>query len=218
MDALVFDAYGTLFDVVSLRSACEAVWPRQGEAVSRAWRLKQLEYSWLRTLMGQYVDFERLTADALRYTCNSFGFHCTDEIIDRLLLAYRNLSVFPDAVATLRALGGYKRVILSNGSPAMLETLVRNTGLWGLFDSVISVDAVRLFKPHPKVYQLAATTLRLDADRIGFVSANNWDASGARSFGFRSFWINRDSAPSEYFGVQPDYVLSSLTELVSLVS
>src|SRR6185312_5228812 len=151
-------------------------------------------------------------------TCNSFGVHCTDEIIDRLLLAYRNLSVFPDTVATLRALGGYKRVILSNGSPAMLEPLVRKTGLWGLFCSVISVDAVRLFKPHPKVYQLAAATLGLDADRIGFVSANNWDASGARSFGFRSFWINRDTAPSEYFGVQPDHVLSSLTELLSLVS
>ncbi len=214
MDALVFDAYGTLFDVAGLQSACETAWPGKGEVVSRTWRAKQLEYSWLRTLTGQYVDFESLTADALRCTCANFGVRCTRAMTDELLRAYRNLEVFPDAVATLRAVTGHKRVILSNGSPPMLEALVRNAGLWELFDAVLSADAVRLFKPHPRVYELAADTLRLDPARIGFVSANNWDACGARSFGFRSFWINRNGAPPECYGAEPDYVLSSLTQLV----
>lgn len=217
MDALVFDAYGTLFDIADLHSVCEANWPGRGEALSRAWRLKQLEYSWLRTLMGQYVDFEILTVDALRYTCDSFAVHCSQPIIDQLLLAYRNLRAFPDAIAALRALSARRCVILSNGSPPMLEALVRNAGLWGMFDAVLSVAAVRLFKPHPRVYQHVADTLRLDASRIGFVSANNWDACGARSFGFRSFWINRNAAPPDYLGAEPDTVLTSLTELASHV-
>jgi 2-haloacid dehalogenase len=217
MDALVFDAYGTLFDIAALHSACEELWPGRGAAVSRAWRSKQLEYSWLRTLMGQYVDFESLTADALRYTCNSFSVHCTHTDIDRLLIAYRHLEVFPDTVAALSSLSGRKRVILSNGSPPMLEALVRNSGLCALFDAVLSVDAVRLFKPHPRVYQLAADTLRMDAPRIGFVSANSWDACGASSFGFRSFWINRTAAPTDYLNAEPKQVLSSLNELVSSI-
>ncbi len=217
MDALVFDAYGTLFDVADLHSVCEAAWPGQGEAIGRAWRLKQLEYSWLRTLMGRYVDFESLTVDALRSTCDSFGVQCTHAMIDRLLLAYRNLRMFPDTIAALRALGGRRCAILSNGSPPMLEALVRNAGLQGRFEVVLSVDAVRLFKPHPRVYQLAADTLRLDASRIGFVSANHWDACGARTFGFRSFWINRNKAPPERLGAEPDNVLGSLTQLASHV-
>ena len=217
MKALVFDAYGTLFNVAALHAACEAVWPGQGKAVSRAWRLKQLEYSWLRTLMGGYVDFERVTTDALRYTCESVGVPCDDRIIERLLLAYRNLEAFPDALAALRSLGNCKRAILSNGSAPMLEALVRNAGLWELFDAVLSVDSVRQFKPHPRVYQLAADTLRLEPAQIGFVSANQWDACGARSFGFRSFWINRHEEPAEHLGVAPDHVLRSLEELTSLV-
>lgn len=213
MNALVFDAYGTLFNVAGLQAACEAEWPGHGKTVSRAWRLKQLEYSWLRSLMGRFVDFEHLTADALRYTCESAGIICDDTIIERLLLAYRNLEVFPDALAALPTLGNCKRVILSNGSGPMLEALVRNAGLWELFDAVLSVDIVRQFKPHPRVYQLAADTLRLDPAQIGFVSANQWDACGARSFGFRSFWINRNGEPTEYLGLAPDHVLRSLEEL-----
>jgi 2-haloacid dehalogenase len=217
IDALVFDAYGTLFDVQSVGSQCDKLWPGQGTSVSRIWRSKQLEYSWLRTLMRQYVDFETLTADALRWSCESLGLSCGPTVIERLLAAYRNLAVFPDVLTALRGLGSRKRAILSNGSPAMLQAVVRNSGLEDLFDVVMSVDALAVYKPDPRVYQLAADTLHVEASRIGFVSANGWDISGAKSFGLRTYWINRTGVPRERLTPQPDYVLTALTDVVRLL-
>jgi 2-haloacid dehalogenase len=217
IDALVFDAYGTLFDVQSVGSQCEMLWPGLGPFVSQTWRAKQLEYSWLRTLMRQYIDFETLTADALRWACESLGVPCGVTDVEQLLVAYRNLAVFPDVKGTLQGVGNRKRAILSNGSPAMLQAVVRNSGLENMFDVVLSVDTVRVYKPAPRVYQLAVDTLHVDASHIGFVSANGWDIAGARSFGFPTYWINRSGAAKERLGAEPDYVLTALTDVVRLL-
>jgi 2-haloacid dehalogenase len=217
IDALVFDAYGTIFDVDSVSSQCETLWPGRGAAVSRTWRSKQLEYSWLRSLMGRYADFETVTTDALRYACQSLDLQCTATNIEQLLFAYRNLTVFPDAVAALRDIGSRKRAILSNGSPAMLQAVVRNGGLEDMFDAVLSVDTVRVYKPDPRVYRHAVDALQVDPVQTGFVSASSWDICGARSFGFQTFWINRNAAPREYLGTEPDYVVTALTGVVQLL-
>jgi len=217
IDAVVFDAYGTLFDVHSVAAHCERLWPNRGAAVSRTWRSKQLEYSWLRTLMGRYIDFETLTADALRWACGSLGVPCGAAEIEQLLAAYRELTVFPDVIATLLGVGTRKRAILSNGSPAMLQAAVRNGGFEHMIDAVLSVDAVRVYKPDARAYQLAVDTLHMDPARIGFVSANGWDVCGARSFGFHTFWINRSAAPSEHLSVEPDHALAALTDLVRVL-
>ncbi len=217
-DALVFDAYGTLFDVQGLTSPCERLWPGLGQSISRTWRAKQLEYSWLRTLMGRYVDFEALTAEALRWTCESAGVRCQAADIEQLRVAYRSLKLFDDVTAALHGLGDRRRVILSNGSPAMLQAVVQNGGLGDMFDAVLSVDALRVYKPDPRVYQLAVDSLQVDARHVGFVSANGWDIAGARSFGFQTYWVNRASAPPERLGAEADHMLTSLTELVPLLA
>lgn len=217
IDALVFDAYGTLFDVHSVSSLCDTLWPGQGTSVSRIWRSKQLEYTWLRTLMRRYVDFETLTADALRWTCQSLGVSCGATEVEQLLAAYRNLRVFPDVLTALGGVADRRRAILSNGSPAMLQALVENGGLEGLVDVVLSVDSLGIYKPDPRVYQLAADALHLEASHIGFVSANGWDISGARNFGLHTYWINRNGAPRERLPTEPDHELTALTDVVRLV-
>jgi len=217
IDALVFDAYGTLIDVQSVGAQCEALWPGQGPSVSRMWRAKQLEYSWLRTLMGRYVDFEALTADALRWTCESLGLSCGATEVEQLLAAYRNLPVFPDVIPALRGMANRKRAILSNGSPALLQATVQNSGLDALIDVVLSVDTLRLYKPDPRVYQLAVDTLQVEAGRIGFVSANGWDIAGAGNFGFQTYWINRSGVPRERLAMEPDHELSALADLVAVL-
>ena len=142
IEAVVFDAYGTLFDVQGVSAQCETLWPGRGAAVSRTWRSKQLEYSWVRTLMRRYIDFEALTADALRWACDSLGVPCGSTHVEQLLAAYRSLAVFPDAMAALQGVSTRKRAILSNGSPGMLQAVVRNGGLEDLFDAVLSVDVL----------------------------------------------------------------------------
>ncbi len=194
--ALLFDAYGTLFDVHSVAARCEQLWPGQGRAVSERWRAKQLEYTWLRSLMGRYQDFERITADGLRHACDALGLPCGEERVAELLAQYRRLAPFPEVANALAQLAGFKRAILSNGTPAMLAAAVRHAGLEGQLDAVLSVDSVKTYKPDPRVYQSAVDALGIEAGRIGFVSANGWDAAGAKAFGFRVFWINRAGAPS----------------------
>jgi len=218
LKALVFDAYGTLFDVHSVIARCEALWPGQGAALSHLWRAKQLEYSWLRSLMGRYVDFETITADALRYACDVLGLACDDARTQNLMQAYRNLATFPEVANVMRALQGRKRAILSNGSPDMLNAVVRHSGLEASLDAVLSVDALRIYKPDPRVYQLAVDALGVDRDEIGFVSSNGWDACGARNFGFQTFWINRAGTPVDVLGAVPDRVLTKLSDLLAFLS
>lgn len=211
--ALVFDAYGTLFDVFSIGTACEQLFPGRGTELTRTWRTKQLEYSWLRSLMGRYADFESITRDALRYSCKSMGLALDAAAANTLLRQYRHLAPHAEVRDALPRLGSYKRAILSNGSPGMLQDVVSNAGLSSQFDAVISVDSLKVFKPSPAVYELATKQLGVAASQVGFVSSNFWDISGATSFGFRTFWINRGDAVPDELGFQPQRVLKSLDEL-----
>jgi 2-haloacid dehalogenase len=212
--AVIFDAYGTLFDVHSLIPHCDFLWPGHGNSISRTCRAKQLEYSWLRSLMGRYVDFETITADALRYACESLALPCEPGHVQPIVSAYRNLATFPEVNEVMIALGACKRAILSNGSPEMLSAVVRNAGLEASFDAVLSVDALETYKPDPRVYQFALEALDLQRHEIAFVSANCWDACGAESFGFPAFWINRDGACLDLLGAPPQQVVTRLADII----
>jgi 2-haloacid dehalogenase len=216
--ALVFDAYGTLFDVHSVTATAESLWPGKGAALSQLWRSKQLEYTWLRSLMGRYEDFTHVTESALRYACGVLKLAADNAQREQLMKAYLHLATFPEVSDALARLRGIRLAILSNGSPAMLAPVVVNSGLQGAITDVLSVDAVQIFKPAPRVYQLAVDRLGLPAQAIGFVSSNCWDAIGARAFGFPTFWVNRAGAPVDEMGVRPDHELRSLAELPALVN
>ena len=217
LKALVFDAYGTLFDVHSVIAECEALFPGKGASLSQLWRGKQLEYTWLRSLMGRYADFSAITAAALTTACNMLRLELSDSAARRLMDAYLVLKAFPDVTDTLARLHGRKLAVLSNGSPAMLNAVVRHTGLDHVLDTVLSVDALRIYKPHPSVYAYAAERLQTPAGAIGFVSSNFWDVAGATSFGFRTFWINRAGAIPDALGYQPAAVLTKLSDLPALL-
>jgi 2-haloacid dehalogenase len=210
---IVFDAYGTLFDVHSVIGRCEQLFPGQGESLSRLWRSKQLEYTWLRSLMSRYEDFEAVTRSALNYACRSLALPLTDRAAESLIDAYRRLEPYSEVPAALHSLRARKLAILSNGSPAMLEPMVHNAGLAAIFDAVLSVDALRIFKPHPSIYQLAVDRLGAKVENIAFVSSNYWDAAGATSFGFRTFWINRAGVQPDELGCAPHRSLKRLDEL-----
>ena len=221
IDALVFDAYGTLFDVHSVAATVERLFPGRGAALADLWRSKQLEYTWLQSLMQSPMyrreDFAAVTAHALDYAVEALGLALAGAARHRLLDAYLDLSTYADATPTLARLGPRPRLILSNGTRAMLEPLAAATGVARHLDVILSVDAAGIYKPSPRVYQLALDHLKFLPIRIGFVSANAWDAIGAKAFGFTSFWINRNRAPLDRHGPKPDAVLNSLSELPPLV-
>jgi len=218
--AWVFDAYGTLFDVHSLAVIAEHQAPGKGAELSRLWRTKQLEYTWLSSLMATKPreDFAAVTSKALDYAIATLDLPWGDEARAQLIAAYRSLTPFADARVALLALAGRPRWILSNGTLAMLEPLVRASALEPLLDGVLSVDAAGTFKPAPRVYQLAVDQLGLAPAQIGFVSANGWDATGAKAFGLTTFWINRGSQPVERHGPPPDFIVASLAELPALIA
>ncbi|HEY2629134.1 MAG TPA: haloacid dehalogenase type II [Usitatibacter sp.] len=219
ISALVFDAYGTLFDVHSVTRLAESLFPGKGAALSQAWRTKQLEYTWLRTLMGRYEDFSRVTASSLEWTFEYLGLP-DDETARRALIdEYRKLAMFPEVPGTLEKLAKDRPLaILSNGHPEMLNAVVEHNKLSGMFrGGVISVDEVKHFKPDPGVYRIVEERLGVTRALVGFVSSNGWDAAGAKSFGFRVFWVNRGGAPVERLGVRPDSIVKSLAELPALV-
>ena len=216
--ALVFDAYGTLFDVRSVGGRCEETFPGHGPALTALWRTKQLEYTWLRSLMGRYEDFWRITEDGLVFACRSLGLAPSQEEIDHLMRAYLALDPFSDVPAALDALGGLPCSILSNGTPTMLSGVVRHAGLADRFEHVLSVDELRTYKPNPVVYRLAEDRLGFPREQIGFVSSNCWDVAGAKTFGFHAFWLNRDNSPVEVLGVVPDRIVRSAAELTSVVA
>jgi 2-haloacid dehalogenase len=208
----VFDAYGTLFDVHSVVEAGRAV-TADPAALSTLWRQKQLEYTWLRSLMGRYEDFWAVTEAALRYALRRLGIAASEAQVAALMDAYLQLACFPDVRDALRALARFPRAILSNGAPAMLEAAVRSSGLEPLLDHVISVDRVRIYKPAPAVYALGPDRLGIAASDLLFVSSNAWDVAGAKAFGYRVAWCNRLGAPEEELGVRADHVITSLAEL-----
>ena len=210
MDAIVFDAYGTLYDVHSVAQRCESFFPGAGARLSQLWRTKQLEYTWLRTLMGRYVPFSTITREALAYSCEALSLELSVARMEALMAEYNMLAPFPEVPKALHTLK-IRKAILSNGSPDMLEPLVRHSGL--ALDAVLSVDEVKLFKPARQVYELAVRRLGVPKERVGFVSSNGWDAMGAKSFGFTVFWINRTGAPVDRLGFDPDRIVSGLGEV-----
>ncbi len=192
--AIVFDAYGTLYDVQSIGGIIDAAFPGHGEYVTQVWRLKQLEYTWLRSLMGRYQDFRAVTRDSLNYTLSTIGLQADAALFDRIIDAYNTLTAYPEAEAALEGLGQYRLAILSNGSPDMLNALVQNSGLARFLEAVISVDAKQTYKPNPRAYDLVQERLGLQPAEVAFVSSNGFDVAGAKSFGFKVARIERVSA------------------------
>jgi 2-haloacid dehalogenase len=241
IEAIVFDAYGTLYDVQSVAAETEAAFPGHGELITQIWRMKQLEYSWLRSLMGDYRDFWEVTRESLAYTLGSLGLAADAALLARIGQAYNTLAPYPDAAAALAALAGHRLAILSNGSPDMLDALVRHSGLAAHFEAVISVDAARVFKPDPRSYALVQARLGVAPEAVLFVSSNGFDVAGAKAFGFRVARIERVSPAAlrgelaagpvgpagmfralrmqaETIGAAPDVVVGGLAELAGWVT
>jgi 2-haloacid dehalogenase len=240
--AVVFDAYGTLYDVQSVADITEDAFPGYGEIITQVWRIKQLEYTWLRSLMQSYRDFADVTGDALAYTLASLGLQYDDDAFARIIDKYLHLDLYPDALAALSAMKDRKLAILSNGSPDMLYALVKNSGLDSVLDAVISVDARKIFKPAPEAYALIEEVLHVPPAEVLFISSNPWDACGAKAFGLNVAWIERvtpeamalaclesETLPPltmfwalrtqmDELGVVPDHRIHGLAELPALVS
>jgi 2-haloacid dehalogenase len=189
--AIVFDAYGTLYDVQSVANITDEAFPGYGELITQIWRIKQLEYTWLRSLMRRYEDFSAITRDSLTYTLKILGLTYNDGIFEKIMDKYVHLDLYPDAKAALLSLKNCKRAILSNGSTDMLTALVRNTGLDSILDATISIDAKGIFKPSPDAYSLIQARLDVNPGEVLFVSSNPWDAIGAKAVGLKVAWIER---------------------------
>lgn len=211
---LVFDAYGTLFDLTPVTAALETAFPTQGKSLGQSWRDIQLRYTWLYSLTGRWVDFEQVTADAWVAACQNAGRDPTDSVAQGWPDFYRRLPPFPDAAPVLQSLrdAGWCLVLLSNGTTAQLNALIEAAG-WQSLLRVLSADAVRAYKPDPRVYRLVPQQLGVAVEDVVFISSNAWDVVGALAFGFRCAWLNRSGAPFEVMGLQPDWVLHSLSDL-----
>eukprot|EP00871_Galdieria_phlegrea_P002854 jgi/Galph1/356/GphlegSOOS_G5080.1 len=218
LSCLVFDAYGTLFDVHSAANQLRELLGTNYSSISSVWRQKQLEYTWLRSLMGLYDDFDKVTMEALHYALKVHGTEDTT-CIPPLLEAYKRLSCYQDVSPCLEKLKGkgIHTAILTNGTEASVKELVEHANIQQLMDDIISVSAVRIYKPHPSVYDLVLRQVGVTKEQVGFVSSNCWDAIGASNFGFRVFWLNRynvvpDSLPAKY------EVISDLSQLADMFS
>jgi 2-haloacid dehalogenase len=240
--AVVFDAYGTLYDIQSVASVTERAFPGYGEVITQIWRMKQLEYTWLRSLMDRYQDFSAVTRESLNYTLGALGLSADAATFAAIMDKYVHLDPYADARATLEKLKGRKLAILSNGSTDILDALVQNSGFAALLDATLSVDAVGVFKPSPRAYALVEQKLGVRPHEVAFVSSNPFDASGAKSFGFKVAWIERVTASAltseirggpvvgpltmfratrlrpDPFGFDPDWTISSLSELPPLLA
>ena len=217
--ACVFDAYGTLFDFNSAVEGCRDKLGDKADLLSATWRQKQLQYTWLRSLMGKYEDFWTITGDALDFALSAANID-DPSLRAELMQLYLELDPYPEVVETLATLkdARIKTAVLSNGSQSMLVSAAKNAGVSKLIDLMLSVDRVGIYKPHPSVYQLAVDELDIPAHRISFQSANAWDACGAAAFGFRVAWINRFGQLGEVLPGEPHAELESLAELPSMLA
>ena len=211
--AIIFDAYGTLFDVHSVLRNSGVDIPGDLDGLSQLWRQKQLEYTWLRSLMDRYEDFWHITEAALRSAVQQLSIEATDRQLESLMQAYVAPAVFPEVVSALEGVNGLPLAILSNGSPAMLDAAVCSNSLELYFAEIISVDRVKTYKPSRRVYALGSDTLNLPAAEILFVSSNQWDAAGAKAFGYPVCWCNRSGAAMEDWGFAPDFTVSRLDQI-----
>ncbi|MDX1807780.1 MAG: haloacid dehalogenase type II [Paenisporosarcina sp.] len=214
--AFVFDAYGTLFDVHSIGTECNKIFPQKGEKISQTWRTKQVEYFMLHQIMGTYQPFKEITRSALLYAVKESHEELDSAAETQLMGAYLHLHIFPDVHRVLSELEGSTLAVFSNGSPDMLEPLVEQSIISHIVNQVISVDDVKQFKPSTQSYEYVLKTLNLSKDDIIFVSSNGWDISGAKNFGFQTAWINRDNNPVEELGLVPDHIFSNLNGLLSI--
>jgi 2-haloacid dehalogenase len=225
---VVFDAYGTLFDVHSISALAESMYPGQGAAISALWRDKQIEYTRLVTMSDPqgaqgsryYKSFWDLTRAALRYTLARLKIAHAQAHEDALMAQYAQLTAFPENLSVLQQLRamGLPTAILSNGSPDMLETAVASAGFTDLLSRVLSVDGIRLFKTAPQCYGLVLQAFEVQADEVLFVSSNAWDALGATWFGFTTLWVNRQNLPGETIGPKPSYIGSDLTRVLEVLA
>lgn len=215
--ALVFDAYGTLFDPLAVKTRAEELFPGNGAALSQLWRAKQLEYSWLRTLMGRYENFWKITEDALLFACRALKLPDSEAERQQLMQVYLSLPAFPEVTLALEKLSAVPLSILSNGTALMLEAVVAANGMAHFFQNIFSVDSLRVYKPRFEVYQQAVDGLGLPKESIGFVSSNFWDVAGATNFGFQTIWLNRNSTALDELGVTPKTVMNSLRHLALLL-
>ena len=220
IEACVFDAYGTLLDVRSVTARLAHELDGKAEQVGTLWRQRQLEYTWLRSLMGRHGDFRAVTRDALDHAFGALGLRDDDDLKSRLMDAYLSLDAYPDVAPALAELrrAGMRTAILSNGTPAMLKAGVDSAGIGDSLDLVLSVEDVGIFKPDPSVYQLACDRLGLERDRICFVSSNGWDVAGAATFGFQTVWLNRFDQERDRLPGEPRLVLRGLDALPALVT
>ena len=226
LKVVVFDAYGTLFDVYAIGALAETLYPGQGAALSVLWRDKQIEYTRLISLSDpsaqgsrHYLSFWEITRLSLRYALARLGLQHTQANEDALMAQYAELTAFPENLDVLKRLRerGIATAILSNGSPDMLQSAVHSAGMTGLLDAVLSVDGVRQFKTTPSSYQLVLAHFKLPAEEVLFVSSNAWDALGATWFGFTTLWVNRQGLPPETLGPAPHFVGRDLTEVLKRV-
>jgi 2-haloacid dehalogenase len=217
MKAITFDAYGTLFDVYSVGAMAEQAFPGKGVELTQMWRQKQIEYTQLRALSGRYKPFWEVTQDALVFSARRLGLDLTHAIKGQLMNQYACLAAFPENLAALRQIKalGFPIAILSNGTPQMLDIAVKSAGMNGLFDHLLSVDAVRRYKTAPEAYQLGPDAFGCPASQILFVSSNGWDAAGATWFGYTTFWINRSGQPLEQLDVTPTAIGKTLDDVVT---
>jgi 2-haloacid dehalogenase len=238
----VFDAYGTLYDIQSVAAVTEEAFPGYGDIITQIWRIKQLEYTWLRSLMRRYQDFSAITRESLAYTLRVLGLEHDSGVFERIMDKYLHLDLYPDAISALTAMRNRKLAILSNGSSGMLDPLVRNSGLDRVLDAAISVDTRKMFKPAPDAYSLIEAVLGVPTAEVLFISSNPWDACGAKAFGLNVAWIERVTpeamalacvnselvSPLTMFktirtqmdelGLEPDYRIHALSELPALVA
>jgi 2-haloacid dehalogenase len=216
--AIAFDGF-PIIDPRPVAIRAEAMFPGHGAALMAAWRTRQFEYTWLRTLTQRYADFWQVTREALDVTAKERGLHLTPDGRDGLMQAFLELKTWPDvasALSTLKA-HGVRMTFLANPTAAMLQAPIRNSGLDGLLEDPLSTDRVQVYKPHPRAYQMGLDAFGLDRSEIVFAASASWDAAGAKAFGYPSFWVNRANLPVEALGAVPDAVGSNMADLVRFV-
>jgi 2-haloacid dehalogenase len=219
IEACVFDAYGTLFDVSSAARIAQDSLGEKWQLLAELWRAKQLQYTWLRSLTGRHVDFWQVTGDALDFALSTLRLD-DPALRTRLMNLYMTLGAYPEVLDTLKRLkaAGLKLAILSNGSPDMLAAAAANAGIADLLDATLSVEQVKIYKPHPSVYALVCESLNVPATRVVFVSSNGWDAYSAKAFGFHTLWCNRFHQAPERIPDTPDAQIATLAELPDIIS